>query len=81
MKILFDKYGKQIEVNDYVMIGLPSNGMSDIGKVHIGLVLDINGYGAQIEGFSRQVKVAHRLTKVSPLFAMMWKDGTIFDIN
>ncbi|ARW57567.1 hypothetical protein FDI23_gp271 [Serratia phage CHI14] len=81
MKTLLDKYGKVITVGDFVMIGLKCNSMGDVGEVLVSKVTDINGYGALIEGNYNRVKVAHRLTKVSPLFAKMWKDNTIFDIN
>ena len=81
MKTLLDRTGKVISAGDFVMIGLKCNSMGDVGQVLVSKVTDINGYGALIEGTSYRVKVAHRLTKVSPLFAQMWKDNTIFDIN
>lgn len=81
MRTLLDKYNKVISKDDFVMIGLKCNSMGDVGEVLVGKVTDINGYGAAIEGTSYHVKVAHRLTKVTPLFAQMWKDKTIFDIS
>ncbi|QPI13979.1 hypothetical protein MYO4S_00226 [Serratia phage 4S] len=73
MKQFFDKRGNPIDIGDHVMIGVKSNGMSEIGKIHIGPVVDITGVGVLLEGHSSRVKVAHRMVKVSKDFYEKWK--------
>ncbi|WJZ28029.1 hypothetical protein NCTGTJJY_CDS0150 [Serratia phage 92A1] len=68
-----DKRGNPINIGDFVMIGLKSNGMSQIGEIHIGEVTDMNRFGVKIDGTSSHVKVAHRMTKVSKEFYDQWK--------
>lgn len=68
-----DKRGNPISIGDYVMIGLKSGGMSEIGKIYIGPVDDITGVGVRLQGRTDRVKVAHRMTKVSKGFYEEWK--------
>ena len=67
-----DKRGLPIEIGDFVMIGLKSNGMGQIGEIHIGQVMNMNAHGVGLEGQVQRVKVAHRMTKVSESFYQEW---------
>lgn len=72
--LMLDRNGEPLFVGDYVLIGLMSNGMGAIGKMYAGQITGMTGYGIQIAGHDKRIKVSHRLTKVDESWALQFQE-------
>lgn len=73
MELMKDKNGDSVFVNDYIMFGVPSSGMSQIGEMRCERVVDKTGHGIGVTNYPSRFKVSHKIVKVSEEFALQFQ--------
>lgn len=75
-----DSRGKDINLNDLVLYGVRSNSKSARGEMKIGKAIKIEGSYLTVDSSWARM-IGSSATVVTPLFADMWNNRTVFDIT